>query len=305
MSEPSIYVTPSDAGPTSTTGSIWNHFGRMGLVTPAGVESASYDRAFYYALHTTEAIAPTDLATCLVFPVNPEEIASPRTRVISAIDVVGGQQRSQVGQVQLRILTLSSFFPASFDSEYCRGIKLDRTPEGSRKFIEDTMALTKPVYLSVMAEAAPIDQQKAALEKMTCFVTGFSVSRQAGHPLDLFFDLELTEYVEQDIISQTFSRAGGPKNPIGGKHPNPYAITTGAGWKSTLAGIAGHPTVYGKDWGGAGGKWLMSQNPNLKNTKGNNVTTVSEKLKAKQKVMITTYGGAQAGRPNIANVNVF
>jgi hypothetical protein len=305
---PPVAPSPTDSGSASTTGSIWNHFGRMGLtsVDDNGRQvAASYDYAFYYVLHLSETLNLSDMSSRLVFPVNPEEITLPRQRSSSGIDVVGGRQRSQMGQVQLRSLTLTSFFPATFDPDYCRGNALERTPEECRAFIENTMNRTDPVYLSVQPEAAPIDQSQSKLESMTCFVTNFSVSRKAGHPLDLFYDLELTEYVEQPIFSQTFTRSKAPRNPVGGKkHPNDFPVTTTKGaWGSTFAGIAGQ--FYGKDWAALGGKWLMSQNKDVKKANGKKALLVGDKLKPGQKVIVSNYGGVQGGRPNIANVNVF
>jgi hypothetical protein len=275
---------------------VWNHFGRMGTIDENG-NPARYDYAFIYILSTSANLDVNDKSSRLILPVNPEELIVPRQRSSSAVDVVGGQQRSQMGTTQLRTLSISGLFPAAYEADYCVGKSLDRTPAENRAWIESTFTLdslkTKPIYLFVKPEAAPLDGSSAYVESMTCFVTGFAVAHRAGHPLDLFYEIELTEYVPQDLLSQAFSRRQPPKTPKAGTQMT-------VGQASKMSQVA--TKVYGPGWGAVGGKWLIKTNPKLKQINGNKLTLVSQKM-AKNQVITLSPLSVNLGRPDIANLS--
>ena len=275
---------------------IWNHFGRMGMVDAAG-NPARYDYAFTYVLSTKANLDLGTKASRLILPINPDELVVPRQRSSSPIDVVGGPQRSQMGTAQLRTISISGLFPATYDADYCVGASLDRSPAENRAWIENTFTLdslkTKPIYLFVVPEAAPKDGTSAYVESMTCFVTGFAVAHRAGHPLDLFYEMELTEYVPQELLSQVFTKRRLPNTPkFGSKY------TAGKGKKMSQVATA----VYGKGWGGVGGKWLIKTNPGLKQMNGNKLTLVSQKLAGSQVITLSPLS-VNLGRPDIANLS--
>ena len=285
---PAAFSTPASG--------IWNHFGRMGMIDANG-NTARYDSAFKYVLSTNSALDLNNTSTRLVLPVNPEELVVPRQRSSSAIDVVGGPQRSQMGTTQLRNISISGIFPATYDADYCVGASLERTPAECRTWIENTFTLdslkTKPIYFFLVPEAAPQDGSSAYVESMTCFVTGFAVAHRAGHPLDLFYEIELTEYVPQSLLSQAFSKNQLPNTPAAGSK-----FTVAKARK--MSQVASQ--VYGKGWGGVGGKWLIKTNPDLKQTNGKKLTLVSQKLAAGQVITLSPLS-INLGRPDIANLS--
>lgn len=284
---------------SAQNGSIWNHFGHMGLISGSG-QLANYDQAFYFVISKQEQYSSpgsVEFAQRLVLPVNPEEIVVPQSRSSSTIDVVGGDQRVQIGTRQLKQVELSGMFPAAYDPDYCvtiTGNRLERTPADCRKWVEDRMKENEPVYLLMVAMDSPTGDAQT-LEKMPAYITGFAYSYRAGHPLDLFYDLQLTEYRPVQLISQVYT---GKTPSVPPKTPKSDSYTTKKG--DTLAKIARSKDVYGSQYAIKGGKFLKSKNPNLKTTRNKRVTTVRQKLKPGQKVSTPAF--TTTTRPNISTI---
>ena len=289
-----------DSSSASPTGSTWNHFGRMGLISSGG-QLADYDQAFYFVIsRQSQYSSPgsVPVADRLILPVNPEEIVVPQARGSSTIDVVGGDQRIQMGSRQLKQVALSGLFPAAFDPDYCvtvAGSRLERTPADCRKWIQDRMTENEPVYLIMVSLPSPTGDSQQ-LEQMTAYITNFTYSYRAGHPLDLFYDVELTEYRPVQLISQSYT---GKTPSVPPKSPKKATIRTRKG--DTLAKIARR--TYGKQYAKLGGQFLKRKNSSLRTTKQNQkVKTIKQTLKPNQKVITPPYTAPSVGRPDISSV---
>lgn len=307
-----VSADPIGAG-ASPSNSGWNHFGRLGVMArPGGVGGngdvmASYPFAFSLALSYDSAIdqVVSNKARRLFFPVNPEAIGLPRTRMVSGVDVIAGRQATQVGNTQLRTVTFESLFPMAYDSDYCNPVPqpgipstvpaLDRTPRQSVEFIEASMSGTDPLYLHFIAGDVPTGATVALPPALRCFVTNFEPRYQAGHPLDIFFTIELTEY-NPPVVGTRVNTSARPRDPstaitrAGG-------VTTNNGRYSTLAKIAS--AVYGTNFSigwrqllvdtqGAGITLVTTKSTSAKIKK---VTGPSQRLKPGQRVIVKPFRG--------------
>lgn len=308
-----VSLDPASRG-ASPTNSAWNHFGRMGIVARVGTGGvgdgvgdamATFPFAFSLALSYDETPAQTvaaDRARRLFFPVNPEVIGLPLMRSVSGVDVLSSAQNTQVGNTQLRSVTFESMFPMAYDGDYCNPVPqpgmistspmLDRTPRESVEFIEASMTSTSPLYLHFIAGAAP--GQVALPPALPCFVSAFDPRYQAGHPLDIFFSIELTEY-RPPVAGTRVNVKGKPKGskdwPADVRRTG--GVTTNRGQYATLAKIAAR--IYGNgfsigwrqlkvDSEKANGKRLLT-------TKNRPATGPSQPLKAGQRIVVKEFRG--------------
>ena len=133
-----------------TDRSVWNQHGLMG-------HPIQIDRAFYLMLFRGEG-NPLEVGKFdqrLIFQVNPDTIAFPRTRATATYDLLNGPQAMQVGQLQLKTYSWSSFFPAEYDPDWCLGRWLERSPRECMNWIEASMERKSPLTFICQPVPAP------------------------------------------------------------------------------------------------------------------------------------------------------
>lgn len=195
----------------------------------------------------------------MIFPVNPDSFQVAQTRSFGTYDLVAGKQGMQIGQLQLRQITLSSFLPAVYDEDYCVGHYLDycgdkgENPMVAVYWLQDQMKAKKNLYFAGL----PISQGdqepgQQVLQEMPCHITSFTYTYQSGNPRDVFFDLELTEYRDLKVTKTSGKPPSGPKDPVAKKY------TTKIG--DSFIDIA--KAQYGPNYGNLATK-LKANNPNV------------------------------------------
>lgn len=245
--------------------SVWDHYGRMGMLEASSsgdlVASSGYDAAFTLRLSKLPDLdeAVRDPSQLLYIPVTPEDIAIGHTLSHQAYDVLNSRQTTQLGQMALRTISFSSFFPAVHDPTYCVVSQLDRTPQQSREWMIRAMEERRPLYLyfvphqSVSVQVMP--------DKFECFISSFIPSYRAGHPLDVFYDVDLVEH-RTPTVARARWRNSAPKYPRSVKKRTTkpgetllayaqrmYGAEYGDGWRLILSanprsGPQGKPTKY-------------------------------------------------------------
>jgi hypothetical protein len=167
----------------------------------------------------------------LLFPVNPEEVSFSRTRSYGTYDIVNAPQMLQLGVPQLRQVSFSSFFPAQYDPDYCQGPELDRNANEATRWIWAAMARDEPLSFAAVGESI--------IPALPVHVTSFTPTYRAGHPLDIFFDLELTEHRQP-----TLRKLAGPAPGFPDRKFSSYVTRAG----DTLHEIAKRAYGDGRYW---------------------------------------------------------
>jgi nucleoid-associated protein YgaU len=162
----------------------------------------------------------------LFFQVNPEEFSFTQTRAIGTYDIINGPQATQLGSMQVRTFTLSSFFPALYEDDYCipyPAAVLDRTPQQAITWLQLAQTAGYPLqFMSLPLRGAP-----AIFGNVKIIISSVNMSYRAGNPMDVFFDLEMTELREPTIIRTATTTVAGPA------------------WKTNAAGQHKHVTARG------------------------------------------------------------
>lgn len=175
--------------------SVFDHYGHLGLANLVNgeIQPVTNDYAFTLALTTISNLsdAKQSTSTYLPIPVTPEDFSMGNSRSYQSFDLLNAKQTVQLGQVALRTVSMSSFFPAVWDPQYCVIDKLTHSPTAARDWLTESMNSRTPLYLHVIpAAGAPL----ILSEPFECFVSTFTPSLKAGNPLDIFFDLDLVEH---------------------------------------------------------------------------------------------------------------
>jgi hypothetical protein len=209
-------------------------------LTERDLTAADYGEQFSFVL-TRENQEPLTAAreNRLVFPVNPEEWTWNQTRSIGTYDILNAPQATQVGNMQVRTFSISSFFPTIWEDDYCipfKGIAaLDKDPQESIQWLHNTQRAGYPLMLSVLK----LRGGPEIFTRQKVVISALSHSYRAGNPTDVFFDLELTELVEPTIIRVS---TAGPVQPTW-KPPNHKYVTRPGDSLVDIARMA-----YGKDF---------------------------------------------------------
>lgn len=190
----------------------------------------------------------------LYFPVNPEEFSWAQARSVGTYDILNGPQATQLGSLQVRVFQLSGFFPSTYEADYCipyPGPRLDRTPQKAQIWLTNAQRAGYPLMFSAQMLRTG---DPAVFTTTKVVISNFSTSYRAGSPLDVFFDLELTEYNEPTIVRTATSGLAAPTWPATGKFKGHKYITTSG---DTLMSIA--RAAYGK---GYANLWVLIKNKN-------------------------------------------
>lgn len=176
----------------------------------------------------------------LWFQINPEEFSWTQTRSMGTYDIVGGPQVTQLGQMQVRTWTISSFFPERYEDDYCipyPAAQRDRDPQAAILWLQLAQMAGYPLqFMSI-----PLRDSRSVFGNVKVVISSVSSSLRAGNPLDIFFDLELTELKEPTIIRTAATTIAGPTWKF-----KKYVTKRG----DTLADIArkAYGTAYGSLW---------------------------------------------------------
>jgi len=147
----------------------------------------------------------------LFFPVNPEEFARSYTRAIGTYDILNAPQATQLGNMQVRVYQLSSFFPFQWEDDYCivwqNRHALERNPQQSILWLEQMQRAGYPLMFNVIMLR---NRGNIFGSPLKVVISNLGTSYRAGNPMDAFFDLELTEYVEPTILRTNTQGPAGP-----------------------------------------------------------------------------------------------
>lgn len=200
----------------------------------------------------------------LFLPVNPETFGWSNTRAIGTYDLLNGPQATQLGNMQLRVFHFQSFFPMLYEDDFCvpwpppRFVTVPgytgqirvpdgRTPQEAVTWITNCMRAGMPLVLW----AVPLRRAASIYPNTKVVISGFNPSYTAGNPMDVFFELELTELVEPTIIrtaTTTPKAAHGPTWADKGKFKNHKYVTAHGDTLISIARAA-YGTPYGGLWG--------------------------------------------------------
>lgn len=169
----------------------------------------------------------------LFFPVNPDSFTWTQTRAVGTYDILNGPQATQLGNMQIRVFHLTSHFPQRYDPEYCipypRAPAMvvselgpefgmvypapdNRTPQDCVIWIMNAMRAGYPLQFTAIPQRRGQYQPPSIFPGAKVVISSFAPSYNAGNPLDVFFELELTELVEPTIIKTTTTSATAAKH---------------------------------------------------------------------------------------------
>lgn len=166
---------------------------------------------FIFALTLEGRMNPRTCAFAerLWFQINPQEFSWTQTRSIGTYDIIGGPQATQLGQMQVRTWQLSSFFPEIYEDDYCIPVPSaarDRNPQQSIEWLQLAQMAGYPLqFMSV-----PLRDSRSVFGTVKVVISSVTSSLRAGSPLDVYFDLELTELKEPTIIKTAATTVAGP-----------------------------------------------------------------------------------------------
>lgn len=181
------------------------------LVSPAPFipqVSADVTELFILALsHEKQNPLTCAKANRLFFPVNPESFGWNQVRAVGTYDILNGPQATQLGQMQVRVFNLTGFFPTFWEADYCVPypphhpdkygvLQPDKTPQEAREWLSAAQKAGFPLDFV----ALPRRWGASIFPKTKVVITNLGTTYQAGSPMDVFYELELTELVEPTII---------------------------------------------------------------------------------------------------------
>lgn len=178
----------------------------------------------------------------LFIQVNPEEYSFTQTRAIGTYDIINAPQATQLGSMQVRTFSISSFFPDQYEDDYCipyPAAKLDRTPQESIWWLQSAQMAGYPLQFMSL----PLRGSRSVFGNVKVVVSSVTSSLRAGHPLDVFFDLEMTELKEPTIIQTATTTVAGPSWKTNAKGQHKHVTQKG----DTLISIA--RKFYGASYG--------------------------------------------------------
>lgn len=201
-------------------------------------------------------------AESLQLPVNPENVSITSPHGFEDVTVSNLGEYTIIGSPQLKTFTISSHFPQDYNASYCAYRNLP-SPWAAISTIERWQRSGKPVRFIVTG--TPIS--------IAVTIRNITYDERAGSPGDVYYTLEMREYVflniarKSDGKSSSASSAKGPEVTIAAARPStketPSSYTVKAGdslWK-IAARVYGDGdkwrTIYEKN------KSVVGPNPNL------------------------------------------
>ena len=161
-----------------------------------------------------------------VFPVNPPEIVLTHGRNFTTVPIVGAMREALVsGNTKLTTVQWSSFFPRDFQADFCNYENIEKPDKSSRRLLRWMRGGTnkrKPV---------PLDFKITDTDTfLRVVVVDYSETRRGGEPGDIYYDLTLSQWREQEIrwvedVEESSSSGGEtrPPNPT----PRTYTVVRG------------------------------------------------------------------------------
>lgn len=201
-------------------------------------------------------------AETLQLPVNPDTLSVTSTHGFTDVDVTNLGEYTVIGGGQLREYSLSSFFPRDYNASYCAHSSLI-DPYECVTTIERWQRSGKPIRFIVTG--TPIN--------IAVTIRSFEYEERGGQPDDVYYTLDLKEYVFLTINKKGDNSAAGgsvsvsmPKlnaaaRPSTRDIPKSYTVKAGDSlWK-----IASRVYGNGDDWRKIynANKKAIGANPNL------------------------------------------
>lgn len=135
--------------------------------------------------------------TELHLPVNPEEVNIRREKAIDTVNIINiGEVDFPVGE-KVKEVTFSSFFPAEYDSSYCRYPDIPDPQEAMNQLTAWTVG-KKPVRLLITD----------TIINVLVLVTAHTTTFKGGEPGDVYF--ELTCRTWREVKVRTAAEAAAP-----------------------------------------------------------------------------------------------
>lgn len=182
----------------------------------------------------------------LWLPVNPETISVTSPFGYEDVNVSNFGEITIIGNNALNSFAISSFFPRDFNASYCAYSKLP-DPWSAAKTIERWQKSGKPIRFIVTG--TPIN--------LPVTIRNFTYEERGGQPGDVYYTLELKEYVFVSVPRKSANTA----RPNVKESPTSYVVKSGDSLWKIAAKIYGHGdkwrTIYEKN------KKLIGPNPNL------------------------------------------
>ena len=133
----------------------------------------------------------------IVLPVNPESISFTESVKSQVVSVMGGEDRSILGNRDLRVVDVSSFFPL-YESSYWRGYEFDEktttvspTPKHFIEQLSNILNSKRAVQLLIFDDASSQNTTNMNLT-LDCYLTKFTYGEKGGS-LDVSYTLSFQE----------------------------------------------------------------------------------------------------------------
>ncbi|MBD2867738.1 LysM peptidoglycan-binding domain-containing protein [Paenibacillus arenilitoris] len=147
----------------------------------------------------------------LRLPVNPEQIAVKTSHGYEDVQVTQLGEYTIIGEAALKEFSLSSLFPRDYHPGYCEYQEIP-DPWQTVKQIEGWMKSRRPVRLAITGPEKRIEEQVT--------IRSFQYSERAGSPGDLYYELELKQYVHVMFRQVKASESGGAAVADGDLRPD-------------------------------------------------------------------------------------
>jgi len=198
-------------------------------------------------------------AETIRLPVNPPEITINSPYGYEDVSVSNLGERTIIGNSQLNTLTISSFFPRDYNASYC-GYSDIPDPWTAARMIERWQRSGKPIRFVVTGSAGI---------NMAVTIRNFSFGERGGQPGDVYFTLDLKQYVFGAVSrkSDSLAKSKGPEVHIAANRPSTkevpgsYVVKRGDSLWAIAARVYGNGdqwrTIYEKN------RAVVGKNPNL------------------------------------------
>lgn len=198
--------------------------------------------------------------TVIRLPINPEKLPVARAAGNSDYNVLGIGQIMVPRTPELRVVTISSFFPAKADAPYVLTTGRFEAPEFYINFFESAMRDKVPIVYTPVRYYETGEAFMTSDAGFKVLVTKFDTEERGGETGDFYYELEVTEYrdyspstlaVQSAATSTTAAKVTAEATrdvPVGQLFVGVEAIANGSAFMNDNGGLPGTPLSGRRVW---------------------------------------------------------